>query len=117
MIPPGIEIIVGLDPIDLRWSFDRLAGIALESCGLEPRCGALFVFFGKRRTALKAILFHHNGFLILYKRLDKGTYRLPEPLDPHGNIVAIDVSAFEDLLDGIDIEKPHRKKQRRVQFH
>ena len=26
MIPHGVEIFVGLDPIDLRWSFDRLAG-------------------------------------------------------------------------------------------
>jgi len=117
MIPPGIEIFVGLEPIDLRWSFDRLAGIALERCGREPRCGALFVFFGKRRTAIKAIFFHHNGFLILYKRLDKGTYRLPEPLDPHGTVVAIDEGAFDDLLDGIDIEPSRRRKRRRVRFH
>jgi hypothetical protein len=25
MIPRGVEIFVGLEPIDLRWSFDRLA--------------------------------------------------------------------------------------------
>jgi hypothetical protein len=26
MIPSGVEIYVGLEPIDLRWGFDRLAG-------------------------------------------------------------------------------------------
>ena len=49
MIPRGVEIFVGVEPIDLRWSFDRLAGIASERIGRESRSGALFVFFGKRR--------------------------------------------------------------------
>ena len=31
MIPRGVEIFVGLEPIDLRWSFDRLAGVVTES--------------------------------------------------------------------------------------
>jgi len=55
MIPRGVEIFVGLDPIDLRWSFGRLAGIASERLGRDARCGALFVFFGKRREALKVL--------------------------------------------------------------
>ena len=57
MIPTGVEIFVGLEPIDLRWGFERLSGIALEKIGREARCGALFVFFGKRRTALKVLFF------------------------------------------------------------
>ena len=27
MIPRGVEVFVGLEPIDLRWGFDRLSGI------------------------------------------------------------------------------------------
>ena len=50
MIPTGVEIFVGLQPIDLRWGFDRLAGIVEERIGRKPRNGALFVFFGKRRS-------------------------------------------------------------------
>jgi hypothetical protein len=49
MIPRGVEVFVGLEPIDLRWSFDRLSGIANERVGRDARSGALFVFFGKRR--------------------------------------------------------------------
>jgi hypothetical protein len=30
MIPTGVEVFVALEPIDMRWSFDRLAGAALE---------------------------------------------------------------------------------------
>ena len=51
MIPHGVEIFVGLDPIDLRWSFDRLSGAAGERIGREARCGALFVFFGPHAAA------------------------------------------------------------------
>jgi hypothetical protein len=27
MIPHGVEVFVGLDPIDLRWGFERLSGL------------------------------------------------------------------------------------------
>ena len=79
MIPHGVEIFVGLDPIDLRWSFDRLAGIVTERIGREARSGALFVFFGKRRVAMKVLFFDGTGMCVFYKRLDRGTFRMPEP--------------------------------------
>jgi hypothetical protein len=64
-MPRGVEVFVGLDPIDLRWSFDRLAGIAVERIGRDPRSRALFVFFGKRHAAVKVLLFD-------------GTFTVPE---------------------------------------
>ena len=69
MIPHGVEIFVGLEPIDLRWSFDRLAGVVSERIGREARSGALFLFFGKRRDALKILFFDGSGMCIFYKRL------------------------------------------------
>jgi transposase len=104
MIPHGVEIFLGLEPIDLRWSFDRLAGIVLERMGREARSGALFVFFGKRREALKVLFFDGSGMCQFYKRLDRGVYRLPEPLEPGVTAVAIEERVLDDLLDGIDVE-------------
>jgi len=57
VIPVGVEIFVAVVPIDLRWGFDRLAGIASEQLGRTARSGALFVFFGKRKSALKILFF------------------------------------------------------------
>jgi transposase len=108
VIPHGVEIFVGLDPIDLRWSFDRLAGIVTERIGREARCGALFVFFGKRRDALKVLFFDGSGMCLFYKRLDRGTFRLPE-VESGTTSVVIDERALDDLLDGIDVE-PKRKR-------
>jgi transposase len=113
MIPRGVEIFVGLEPIDLRWSFDRLAGVVVERIGRDARGGALFVFFGKRREAIK-ILFHDgsgsgSGVCLFYKRLNRGTFRLPEPRDGNATTVEIEESALDDLLDGIDVEKAVRR--------
>ncbi len=104
MIPRGVEVFVGLEPIDLRWSFDRLSGIAHERVGRDARSGrALFVFFGKRRDAIKILFFDGSGLCLFYKRLDKSTFRLPEaPGD--ATSIAIDERALDDLLDGIDVE-------------
>lgn len=103
MIPRGVEIFVGVEPIDLRWSFDRLSGIAEERIGRDARSGALFVFFGKRRDALKVLFFDGSGMCLFYKRLDKSTFRVPE-VQSQTTSIAIDERALDDLLDGIDVE-------------
>jgi transposase len=114
MIPRGVEVFVGLEPIDLRWSFDRLSGIANERVGRDARSGALFVFFGKRRDAIKILFFDGSGLCQFYKRLDKSTFRLPEaPGD--ATSIAIDEPGLDDLLDGIDVEvKAAPRRQARV---
>lgn len=113
MIPAGAEVFVALDPIDLRWSFDRLAGIAEEQVGRSARGGALFVFFGKRRTAAKILFADATGICLFYKRLDRGTFRVPEALEPGGRRVALDERALDDLLDGIDVEAAPKRSRRR----
>ncbi len=113
MIPRGVEIFLGVEAIDLRWSFDRLSDIAAERIGRLARSGALFVFFGKRRTALKILFFDGSGMCLFYKRLDKATFRLPEiPRD--ATSLTIDERALDDLLDGIDVEAtpPSRPRER-----
>jgi hypothetical protein len=52
----------------------------------------------------------------LYKRLDRGTFRLPPVHEAGATSIAIDERALDDLLDGIDIEQatetPRRRKKR-----
>lgn len=114
MIPAGVEVFVALDPIDLRWSFDRLAGIAEERLERKARSGALFVFFGKRRSSVKILFADATGMCLFYKRLDRGTFRLPEPLEQDARSVVLEERALDDLLDGIDLESaPKRTRQKR----
>jgi transposase len=110
MIPRGVEIFVGVEPIDLRWSFDRLSGIAEERMGRGARSGALFVFFGKRRDAIKVLFFDGTGLCLFYKRLDRGTFRLPEMAE-RTTSVEIDERTLDDLLDGIDVDSGGRTRR------
>ena len=98
-----IEVFVALDLIDLRWGFHRLSGVVTERLGREARSGALFVFFGKRRDAIKVLFFDGTGVCLFYKRLDAGTFRIPEAARDGDAAVQIEERALDDLLDGIDL--------------
>lgn len=115
MIPHGVEVFVGLDPIDLRWGFDRLRGLVTERLGRDARSRALFVFFGKRRDALKVLFFDGSGLCLFYKRLDRGTFRVPEAREVGAAAVEIDERVLDELLDGIDVEP--EAPRRRAKLH
>lgn len=110
MIPVGVAIYVALEPVDLRCSFDRLAGIAQERVGYDARSGAMFIFYGRRRDALKVLFFDGSGMCIFYKRLDRSTFRIPEPTKEGDRYVEVDDATLEALLDGIEVEAPPPKK-------
>jgi transposase len=116
VIPAGVEVFVALDPIDLRWSFDRLAGLVEEQLGQSPRSGALFAFRGKRGEAMKVLYFDGSGLVQYYKRLDRGTFRWPAALRPGETSVRIEESALEALLDGIQVDAA-RPRSRPVRMH
>jgi transposase len=110
MIPQGVSIYLAVVPVDMRWSFDRLSGIARERIGYDVRSGALFVFCGKRRDAMKVLFFDGTGMCIFYKRLDKGRLRWPEGLTPDAQQVEVSDAELMALLDGIELERASAPK-------
>lgn len=109
MIPRGVDIYFGVEPIDLRWGFDRLCGVVTDRVGRRPRSGAVFVFFGKRRTAMKVLYFDGTGLCIFYKRLDAGTFKLPLSWDGSASTVVLSERELEDLFAGLDLALPPTK--------
>lgn len=115
MIPHGVEVFVGLEAIDLRWGFDRLAGLVEERIGRSARSRALFVFFGRRRAALKVLFYDGSGLCLYYKRLDEGTFRVPDAPCAGVSSIVIAEHELDALLDGIDLAPPtKRRRARRV---
>jgi transposase len=112
MIPSGVEIFLGLEPIDLRWGFERLAGIVGEQLGLVARSGALYVFIGKRKTAMKILFFDGSGMCLFYKKLDRNVFRIPEEQGPDTMSVELSARELDDLLDGVavEVESPTRSR-------
>jgi transposase len=117
VIPSGVQVFVALEPINLRFSFDRLAGLVKEQIGYEARSGALFVFFGKRRDAIKVLFFDGSGLCVFYKRLDRGTFRALETSQPGARHIEVDDATLEALLDGIDVEASRPTARARPRVH
>ena len=113
MIPSGVEIFVGLTPIDLRWGIDRLAGFAEEQTGRVARSGALFVFFGKRKSALKIVFADGSGMCLFYKRLDRHTFCVPTARTPDTTTIELNERELDDLLDAIAIDVEPAPRPRR----
>jgi transposase len=103
VIPQGVQIFIAMAAVDMRFSFDRLSGLAKEQIGYDARGGALFVFFGRRGDALKILYFDGSGMCQFYKRLDKGRFCLPEAA-PGARHIEIDDAMLDALLDGIAVE-------------
>jgi len=117
VIPSGVQIFVALEAIDLRYGFARLSGVVREQIGYEPTSGALFVFYGRRRDALKILFSDGTGTCLFYKRLQRGTFRMPEAPSEGARHVEVDDATLEALLDGIDVESPRPKRARRPRVH
>lgn len=61
----------------MRKSFDALAGIIRSELGRNPLSGDVFVFLNKKRSHLKLLHWEAGGFVLYYKRLEKGTFTPP----------------------------------------
>jgi transposase len=81
-----------------------------EHIGRDPRCRAMFVFFGNRRSAVKMFFYDGTGLCQFYKRLDRGNFRLPEPRGEGEPYVELGERDLDELLDGINLDKGSPKK-------
>jgi transposase len=98
-------ILAATAPIDLRLSFDRLAGIIREQLGADPKSGSLVVFHNRARTHLKMIWHDGSGYCVFYKRLDRHTYRIPLAIPAGARHVSVSAREVAVLLEGIDHAK------------
>jgi transposase len=102
MIPAAVRIFVCLEPVDMRYGFDRLAATAKSRLGEEPQSGAILVVFANRgATRLKLLWFDRNGYCLLYKRLHRAVFELPLPSET-ATSVRIDAVALARLVRGVD---------------
>jgi len=95
-------VFVATEPVNLHLSFDRLAGIVREQLGGDPRTEAVFVFHNRRRTHVKILWHDGRGYCLLYRRLDRGTYRIPLAIPPGAHSVRVSQRELSILLRGVD---------------
>lgn len=103
----NIGVYLCTTPTDMRKGFDTLAQLVHEHLGHDPLSGDLFLFFSRGKDRLKALVWEPDGFVLWYKRLEAGTYRLP-PHAPGTTAVTLKASELAMLLDGIDLKSVRR---------
>ena len=106
-LPASVRIFVALDPVDMRKSFDGLAAIVSHQLGLDPLSGHLVLFTNKRGNLMKLLFFDRNGLAILFKRLERGTFQLP---DGEGH-TEVDLGQLAMILEGIDLRHAVRRRR------
>ena len=98
---PG-TVYVATAPVNLRASFDALAGLVRAQLRREPCADALFVFHNRRHTILKLYWIDGSGCYVLGKRLVRGTYRIPLAIPPDATHVTVSARELSVLLEGLD---------------
>ena len=95
------------EAMDMRCGFDRLAERVRAVIGEDPLSGHWFVFHSRRGERLKILYWDRDGFVLWYKRLEEGKFKLPRPREG-ARTVELRASELAMILDGIDVAKLKR---------
>jgi transposase len=104
---PGPRIWLAAEATDMRCGFDRLAERVQSVIGEDPLSGHLFLFRARNGSRLKILTWDRDGYVLWYKRLEKGVFKLPR-MAPGSRSIELRASELAMLLDGIDMAKLKR---------
>ncbi len=110
-LPQSVRIFVHADSVDLRKSFDGLSGLVSEAFPNEDLLsGHLFLFLNKKRDRIKLLYWDDGGLAIWYKRLEAGSFQIPNRLTP-GTAIELKSAQLAMLLSGIDLATARQRKR------
>ena len=101
-----LKILLCTSPTDMRKSINGLCSLVDGELGENPSCGTVYVFCNRLKDKLKILYWDGNGFCLLYKRLEKGRFKVP--LECHSLCISPDELHW--LLQGIDFKKRPKPK-------
>ena len=93
---------------DMRKSINGLAAIIQEQFDLDLFSDSLFLFCGRRRNHLKALLWEDDGFILLYKVVENGRFRWP---NNENEVRDLTREEFTWLMQGLSIDQPNAIKK------
>jgi len=91
---------------DMRKSFDGLCGLVSQQLGRVPTSGEVFVFLNRSRTHINLLHWERGGFVLYYKRLEKGTFTRPAPAAGQSGLRW---SELVLMIEGIQVQKSSQK--------
>jgi transposase len=115
MIAPGgeLRVYVATRPVDFRKGIDGLALAVQEMFGLDPFCGAAFVFRSKRADRIKVLVWDRTGMVLVHKRLEGAKFVWPQVRD---GVMKMSPAQFAALCEGLDWRLVRPERRRRPQL-
>jgi transposase len=101
-LPPSVKIYFATELVDMRNGIDGLRAVVEQVLKKNPDEGHLFVFIGKSKDKLKILFWDRNGYVVYFKRLERGRFQLPA-IDDKRTKVEMEAAQLAMLLDGIDL--------------
>jgi transposase len=111
-LPSAVRAFLCTRSVDMRKSFDGLSGLVEECFRQDLLTGHIFLFVNRRRDRIKVLYFDHDGLAIWYKRLEAGSFQVPDAGDRDG--IELDSARLAMILSGIDLETARRRKRFRA---
>lgn len=97
---------------DFRKGFDGLCGLVRANLDRDPADGAVYIFVNRRRDRMKLLVWEPGGFMLYYKRLESGTFELPESNTAISSL-SINWSTLVLMLEGVSLRRVHMRKRYR----
>lgn len=88
--------------IDFRKSIDGLSYLVTSEIKQQPKEG-IYLFFNRSRDKVKCLSWHKNGFVLLYKRLEKGRFCIE--YNQETGVVEVTADELSWLLAGLEWKK------------
>jgi hypothetical protein len=77
----------------------------------DPLNGHLFVFLNRRRTRIKLLVWDRTGYVLLYKRLERGTFHVATQPAAGQRHVEVDAGELALMLEGVDLRGAVRRER------
>jgi transposase len=106
-LPPGVRVFVATGRVDGRKGIDGLSALVRSQWAEDPLSGSMYVFFSRRADRVRVLYFDRDGYVLITKRLEKGTYRLPWSAE-QGRVVT-EAAELLLVLEGIDLRGSARR--------
>ncbi len=98
----GKQLWVFRRPVDFRQSIDGLSSLIVIETQRNPQEG-IYIFYNRNRDKLKCLSWHKNGFILLYKRLEKGRFSFV--FNQATGVVEMTVEELSWSLAGLEWQK------------
>jgi len=78
-LPPGARVFVATARVDGRKGIDGLSVLVRSQFAEDPLSGTMYVFFSRRGDCVRVLYWDRDGYVLVTKRLEKGTFKTPGP--------------------------------------